>query len=77
MSRVEAHVRSCQAGSGPQLHNPPLLWTGPRRVVSLFLFHVLPAHRVADHNPATFILFIAVKHLAHSKTEFGGLAQLA
>jgi hypothetical protein len=33
--------------------NQPLLWTGPRRVVSLFLFHVLPARRVARHRTSS------------------------
>ena len=32
------------------LHNQPLLWTGPRRVVSLFLFKRSLARRVARHR---------------------------
>jgi hypothetical protein len=35
--------------------NPPLLWPGPRRVVSLFLFHVLLARRVARHRTSSVI----------------------
>ena len=43
----------CQRRSGRVLHNQPLLWTGPRRVVSLLLFHVLPARRVARHRTSS------------------------
>ena len=37
------------------VHNQALLWTGPRRVVILFLFHVLPARRVARHRTSSVI----------------------
>jgi len=39
-----------------------LLWTVPRRVVSLFLFHVLPARRVGRHRTSSVMRAQAKRH---------------
>ena len=40
-----------------------LLWTASRRVVSLLLFHVLPARRVARHRTSSVIRHRATRML--------------
>ena len=48
------HARSKAPADRPA-HNQPLLWKSSRRVVSLFLFHVPSARRVARHRSSSVI----------------------